>query len=194
MTQLNPDIASRVDRLPHSARGYFNSLVDEGRSKPHETLARIRTGLTDGSIETEFRPAAQMAIVALTESSRGTSAQKQPTSAEVRAEYRGKIARADELGLDNQAARLRSVLESVDKKEEAERERVAKIRAENKKRIIEQQEENLRNYTKQYDELMHGAISELARSGRMSFEDAKVYFMKHQQPSLEASLRRTYGL
>ena len=171
--------------------GYRREVAGDN---PHRALAEIRKGLTDGTTELELREASRLAMVALTEVECGKPAQRQPTSAEIRAEYKGKIARADELGLDNQAARLRSVLENVDKKEAAERERVAKIQAENKKRAIEQQEENLWNYTKQYEELKQHFISEMTRWGRMSSEDAEAQFMKIQHPRIEASLRRTYGL
>jgi hypothetical protein len=191
---MHNDISDRVAKLTTAGRTYFDSVIQEGRDNPTKTLAEIRKGLTDGTTDLELREASRLAIVALTESSRGTPAQKQPTSAEVRAAYKGRIARADELGLDNAAARLRSVLESVDKKEAAERERVAKIRAENEKQAIAQQEKNLRNYSRHYDELKQQSISEMTRWGRMTAQEAEAQFMKIQHPSLEASLRRTYGL
>jgi hypothetical protein len=66
MTDLNTPIEDRMAQMPRPAQLYYNQIMKQADENIFTAIKDLRKNQCDGSIEPELRPAANLAMVALT--------------------------------------------------------------------------------------------------------------------------------
>jgi hypothetical protein len=94
MTDMNTPVEERIAQMPHPAQLLYNEILQQADENVFVAVKNLRKSQSDGSIESELRPGANLALVALTAHLNGGELRRTKTDAEALYDIRERIEQA----------------------------------------------------------------------------------------------------
>jgi hypothetical protein len=192
MSDVTTSIEERVAKMPRPAQIYYKQMMSQADGDILTTIKDLREGQIDGSIDLEFRPAANLAMVALTAQVHGSDQSRTKSFAESLHDMRYRIEQARLDGDQESYDALRAGLAQTEAKAKQEEARQAQHIAE-----MEASNEAFEAQKKTNYETMLASFkdAEMQRIRRMRIkpDEAEAYYTQWSQTAAETAAQRASG-
>ena len=189
---MTDSLTTKVEQLSRPEKMYFDTVLKSSESNIFTAIKTLRKEIAEDSIEAQFKPAALLALTAMTAHLNGDSLPTPKTDAEALADLQGRIEQARLDGDQDTYDRLRAGLALAAEKaiaaDELHQKRLADL--DTQKQAYETENKA------RYDSMLKGwkdtEILNLRRGG-MDLPEAESHYEKFSAKQMEAIARKATG-
>jgi hypothetical protein len=192
MTDMDTPVADRVAQMPQASQMFYNQILQQADENIFTAIKDLRKSQADGSIEPQYRDAANLAMVAMTATLSGNDEGPHLSDSEALEDIQDRIEAArlagDRETYDLLRASLARGQEKAEQAEALQQKRSAELEA--SRQGFE--EEKKAKYETLSTEFKDMEIQQLRRQG-MNPQEAEAHFAQFSARSIEATARSVSG-